>query len=282
MNMLARSLVVVVLGFWGLCPLGKAAADEKLVRIAVLSPQQRRAEWFYVITHGMGGTAADDRFHRLAESISRCSPQACVLRIDWSETASATSGNWPNPWKVAASIDRIGDLAARLLIEHQLDPARATLIGESFGNWVNARVARRLGNVQGILAFNPASEAGGYAPPDLRLHAQCSWSFHTHSAFDTTREIAAADFLLQTPAEATHWQRHVWGIAWLTLRLQDRDLAWLTFDKRLPARKSGRYTALAAADGQLGPEPPLRRPVELANSSDGRVSVHACLPPGAR
>jgi hypothetical protein len=91
----------------------------------------KRESVIYVITHGMGGTAAGDRFHQLAEALHRRFPDACVLRIDWSELASAKIGGFPNPWTVAASINGVGDLVAQILKSEAIDPARTTFMAKA-------------------------------------------------------------------------------------------------------------------------------------------------------
>lgn len=236
-----------------------------------LAPSVRlcpRNQTTFVITHGMGGTVAEDRFHHLAAGIVKMFPDARVIRVDWCELASAKSYGLPNPWKVAASIDEVGDQAALLLQREKIDPRRSTFIGESFGNWVNARIAQKLGGVQGILAFNPANEAG-YPPPDLRRHAQRSWSFHTYSVFDTTREIAESDFWLETPAHAGHWDQHTSGVKWLLARVDAGDQSWLLMDKPLPKRCAGHFQALATIDGLLsGDQLPRERPVPTHSPSN--------------
>lgn len=221
----------------------------------------------YAITHGMGGTAEGDRFNQLAVAIHKSFPDARLLRIDWSELASAKIGNFPNPWRVAGSIDAVGDQVALVLKKEGLDPTRTTFIGESFGNWVNARIAYQLGGVDGILALNPANEGAGYALPDLRKHARRSWSFHTYSVFDTTLEIADSDFWLDTPAGGGHVSQHVAGIRWLTARIEAGDHTWLSMDKILPQRQAGHFRAMATMDGQLSDQQPSReRPVPVKKS----------------
>jgi pimeloyl-ACP methyl ester carboxylesterase len=221
----------------------------------------------FIITHGMGGTAADDRFHKLAALIAKLFPDACVIRVDWCELASAKIYGVPNVLQVAASIDEVGDQAALLLQQEKIDPHRAICIGESFGNWVNARIAAKLGGVQGILAMNPANEAA-YPLPDLRRHAQRSWSFHTYSAFDTTCEIAENDFWLQTPARTNHLGQHTAGIQWLSARLEAGDASWLQMDKVQPSRREGCFQALVTMDGSLSDEQlPRERPAPEAAPS---------------
>ena len=52
------------------------------------------------------------------------------------------------------------DVAEQLQTQ-EVDPTKLTLIGESFGNYVNHQVAKGLGGVNRVLAFNPANELGG-------------------------------------------------------------------------------------------------------------------------
>jgi hypothetical protein len=68
------------------------------------------------------------------------------------------------PWLVAEEIDPVGDEGATQLSSLGVNPDRLTLIGEGFGNCVNARIAKNLGEVKCILALKPASEHGGYSP----------------------------------------------------------------------------------------------------------------------
>lgn len=239
-------------------------ADRSPVRIWSEGQQMDAEGECYVITHGMGGTRLGDHFHKLAAAIRKRFPRALLMRVDWSERASAKLGGFPHPWKVAGSIDEVGDQAALVLNKEGIDPARTTFIGESFGNWVNARIAHQLGGVRGILALNPANEGGGYPPPDLRKHARRNWSFHTYSVFDTTLEIADSDFWLETPSGTSHASQHVAGIHWLAGRIEAGDLSWLSMDKPLPQRRAGHFRASATMNGQLSDQqPPRQRPVPV-------------------
>jgi hypothetical protein len=228
-----------------------AGPEKPLARLWLAGPRGEASEECFVITHGMGGTVSGDRFYRLAETIRKRLPRASVVRIDWSERAAPKAGGFPNPWKVAGSIDDVGDEAAQVLTANGIDPARTTFIGESFGNWVNARIAFQGGGVQGILALNPASEAGGYLPPDLRQHARHSSSLHTFSVFDTTREIAEHDYWLETSTGATPFAQHTAGIPWLRDRIEEGDLTWLRSDQPLPPRLAGHFRGTATLDGRL-------------------------------
>jgi len=240
--------------------------DHALVRVWFAGQAMDAGGGYFVISHGMGGTSAGDSFHQLAVAILKKFPRSRVIRLDWSEKASAKFCSLLNPWEVARSINAVGDQAALALKKEGIDAARTTFIGESFGNWVNARIAHQLGGVQGILALNPASEMAGYVPSDLRKHAKHSWSFHTYSVFDTTLEIAESDFWLETPANATPGSRHVAGIRWLTARIDAGDLSWLDMDKPLPQRRTGHFRAMATMDGKVSDQQlPRERPVEKSD-----------------
>ena len=244
-------------------------AEQPTVRIWLTGPRGDQASECFVITHGMGGTTSGDSFHRLAAILHHQFPRASVLRIDWSERASVKFAGLPVPWKVAASIDAVGDEATLVLKQMGIDSQRTTFLGESFGNWVNARIAYQLGGVHAILAINPASESGGYAPPDLRKLASHSWALHTWSVFDTTLEIADGDFWLETPADASPFAQHVAGIRWLTARIEAGDDSWLRMDKPLPARRAGHFRASATLRGELSEKQMPRERPPVTDRKDG-------------
>ena len=213
-----------------------------------------RAEFpFFVITHGMGGTHAGDRFHRLADVIFQTCPGSNVVLIDWSEASRSKTPflGLPNPHVVASRIDRIGDDARGRLVALGCDPDRATFVGESFGNWVNARIAKQLGGVERILAMNPASELGGYPLPDLTKCARVSWSFHTFSVFDTLTKISHVGVFLETPKGATDLDRHTCGIGRLTELLANNDRSWLLAEVVLSEASEQSFERLATIDGRL-------------------------------
>ena len=214
----------------------------------------------YVIVHGLGGLSPKDRFHALAEAIRTQCPDSTVFLINWSQAAKSGVAGVAVPWRVAKQIDAVALESSQLLRKAGLDPTRTTVIGESFGVYVNAQIAKHLGGVHRCLAFNPASLTGGYWPPDLKTHSTQAWSFHTWSFCDTACVIADADFFLETPTEATHVQQHVSGIPWLTARLQEGDTSWLMMNKVAPARQRSMYSAQAKLDGTLSAESITRVP----------------------
>ncbi|MFO0976810.1 MAG: hypothetical protein U0996_10455 [Planctomycetaceae bacterium] len=207
----------------------------------------------FVITHGMGGTESDDRFHQLADAIAVAVPDANVIRLDWSESSrrTATFMKLPSPWAVAQQIDPVAEQAAQALEAVGLDAARTTFIGESFGNCVNAQIARQLGGHGKILAFNPPNDMGGFRTPDLRTCSDLAWSFQTFSLFDTQAVIADTGFFLQTPAEFTARQQHVAGISWLATQLEAGNTAWLLMKHDVETGNVSSFDAVADFTGEL-------------------------------
>ena len=221
----------------------------------------------FVITHGMGGTVTNDRFHQLADAICDAVPGSNVLMVDWSKDSwQTTILGLPSPWGVACNIDPEAEEASQLLEALQIDPVQTTFIGESFGNCVNARIAERMGRHGTILAFNPADSAGGYEAPDLRTCSDVSCSFHTFSMFDTLEPIANAGFFLETPANASDKDQHTAGVAWLVAQVKCGDLTWLRAEHRLAEPEAEYFDATATLSGQLSrTRIPRRRPVPIEN-----------------
>jgi hypothetical protein len=193
----------------------------------------------YVITHGMGGLS--ERFLDLARTIKKLEPAALVLIVDWTPGATKGIGSVPTPWAVAPQIDPTAAALAELLVPQQqksdLSDGKITMIGESFGNYVNFQVAAALrkngsGPVALALAFNPANELGGYQPPDLGKMFQRSASFHTASPFDTQRRIAQFTLKLETASDDA-FEQHTFGIRWLQERLVSGDRSWLRLEGNL-------------------------------------------------
>lgn len=227
-----------------------ATGDRGPISLIQISGEKTSNYELFVITHGMGGTTKGDRFHLLAAAIQEQVPRAQVMIVDWSDASSARAGFLFCPWQVARRIETIGAEAARQMAEFGVDPSRLTLIGESFGNCVNAQIAQKLGGVHRMLAFNPANELAGYPMPDLRECARISWSFHTFSVFDTLQDLSHASILLGTSPDLTEWQMHIAGIGWLTSRLRANDCSWLLAERKLCMRASDCFEILATMDGE--------------------------------
>ena len=207
----------------------------------------------FVVTHGMGGTEASDRFHKLVDAICDAMPEANVLIVDWSKDSWRTRGYFeiPSPWDVAQNIDPVAKEAVELLKTLQIDPARTIFIGESFGNCVNARIAEALGGRGRILAFNPPNDLSGYKTPDLRICSDVAWSFQTYSLYDCQSSIADVGFFLETPAKAMAKDQHVFGVAWLAARVQAGDLTWLFPELVLPEPANEDFDAYVMISGEV-------------------------------
>ncbi|MBI4606606.1 MAG: hypothetical protein HY721_31980 [Planctomycetes bacterium] len=229
---------------------GGAGGKDFEVKIVPVA-ESSRATHTFIITHGWGGTEEGDRFDQLANEIkARFGDSANVYRIDWTEGARTVL-----PWPAAGNIDRAGDLAAQQLRDLGIDPQKVTLVGESFGNYVNQRIAEKLGEVDKMLVFNPASELGGYPPPDFRKHSNQVWSFETYSIADTNGDRADHKLFLETPEGCGIKCQHTYGIEWLIQRLKDDDTSWLLFDKRLADLPDGLFDGKARLDGSYLPSP---------------------------
>lgn len=234
----------------------------------------------FVITHGMGGTKTGDRFLQLADAICKAIPECNVLIIDWSKQSWRTG--WlgiPNPLSVAQNIDLVAMEASELLKTLQIDPAQTTFIGESFGNCVNARIAKTLGGRGRILAFNPPNDAGGYKTPDLRACSDVAWSFQTYSIFDTQDSIADCDIFLQTSPSSSNMDQHVAGVTWLAERVRSGDLAWLLTSHKISKQQAEYFDAIGSLSGELlFQDLPRQRPVPAQAKSRPAVSMLAAAP----
>ncbi len=224
----------------------------------------------FVITHGMGGTRSGDRFHDLVDAVESTVPNANVILLNWTNDAckSTTFLRIPDPWEVAKSIDSVAEEAATELCEVGVDPTRTTLIGESFGNCVNAKIALHFGKRGRILAFNPPNAAGGYPIPDLRDCADLTWSFHTLSVFDTQDAISHAGFLLETAPKTSELDQHVSGICWLTNQTCSGNMSWLLMKHQTVAAGESLFDGIATLSGELlnDEHPQRQRPKHLAVS----------------
>jgi hypothetical protein len=227
--------------------------------LIAMGPARPAAKQTFVIVHGCGGTVPGDRFHRLAGAIKTRIPEANVYRLDWSAgTNKRLSNGLPNPWAAARNINPTGDAAAKLLKQSRVEPSSVTLIGESFGVYVNHRIVQRLGKVRRMLAFNPASELGGYLPPVLRHDAERVCVFTTLSGFDTWRYLADSALRLMTDPQADVFEQHRYGIEWLQQLLDSGDLSWLELAHAVNAANHQQLSGSVGADGILDAAPVAR------------------------
>lgn len=231
----------------------------------------------FVITHGMGGTQLDDRFHQLADAIDEAFPESNVILINWTDASCKKTLflGLPSPWEVAKNIDRVAHEAADNLQSMGLEASSTTFIGESFGNCVNARIAERLGRHGRILAFNPPNAAGGYKTPDLRTCADLAWSFHTFSVFDAQDPIAHAGFFLETPASSTDLDQHVAGVSWLVDRIRSGNTDWLLMRHQMENASHNEFDAIAAISGEMINNPHLSRERTPEFREESRTSLNS-------
>lgn len=227
-----------------------SSIEQDCAQLRSLGPLQMDAEWTFFVTHGMCGTTAGDRFERLCTAIKQQFPRSNVVLVDWSVKSNVGSG-YTKAFCVAQNIDSVAAATAAEIEALSIDPWRSTMIGESFGNYVNARVAQQLGGVEHLLAFNPASELGGYRPPNLRKVAGVSCSFHTWSIYDTKLSIAHHELFLEAPEKSSAFEQHTHGIKWLAERVEAGDNGWLMMTHPLPTRDADQFQAVAHFSGLL-------------------------------
>jgi len=78
-----------------------------------------------------------------------------------------------------------------------------------------------------------------------------AWSFQTYSLCDCQSPIADVGFFLETPTNAMAKDQHVFGVAWLTTRLQSGDLIWLFPELILPEPKTEDFDAIVTISGEV-------------------------------
>ena len=235
------------------------AKENGFVRVVSFGELRSKPSWTYVIAHGLGGTKAGDRFHVLSNAIQSSFPEANVLLVEWNEVAKKKNlFGLPAVWRVSSKIRECGIRASELLKELNVDPKRTTVIGESFGTYVNFEIARQLGGIQRMLCFNPASELGGYRVPQMTNAVANCYSFHTVSMYDTQASICDHDIRLKLPHGMLKLHGHSYGIRWLTNTLR-RDNSWLLCERELPHATEESFAGTVSPNGHFDPDPVPRK-----------------------
>lgn len=265
------SLLVLLAGLLPLIFVGQTIADTTsrsesqvvkengFVRVVQFGELNREPTWTYLITHGLNGTKEGDRFHVLARKISQSYPNAKVLLIDWSNVAAQKGFlGLPAVWKVSSRIGECGKLSSEALQELDLNPSRTTMIGESFGNFVNFEIAQSLGGVERMLCFNPANELGGYRIPDMTTATADCYSFQTVSMYDTQDRVSNHDMRLTLPKGMSSVKGHTYGITWLAKTLERSDDSWILCERQLPTGSQGAFAGTVSPSGQFDAVPVLR------------------------
>lgn len=226
--------------------------NDSLVQLQVLGdvPEPSTKLWL-VLTHGMNGTEQCDQLHLLGRSIQHSLPDTAVLLVDWSDASRATLPftSLPNPLRVSKRIDPVAAELADNLEMLGVVPGATTMIGESFGCYVNARTARIMGGVDRMLAMNPASELAGYQPPDLSQCAQQSWAFHSYSLFDTLDRIAHYSVILEPLPKESDRQRHASGVLKLIQILSENQSSFLNALPRISSERADTFDAMWTREG---------------------------------
>jgi pimeloyl-ACP methyl ester carboxylesterase len=137
-----------------------------------------RVTW--IVIHGRNGSSEDLDLVQLANVIDGYQAGDQVLMLDWSQAADsgALGGAGEN------FIQPVAAWAATALRDYGFDGQNLNLVGYSWGSYVAAEMAERLGQVNSILSIEAARDypGGSYNPEaagevDFNAHAKQSWAF---------------------------------------------------------------------------------------------------------
>lgn len=210
-----------------------------------------------IISHGWKTSEESyEKLVRLAQMTKQHFPDANVFVVDW--TPLSTAPQW-YPWGPASNIEAAALEAYNELQIYGIDPANTTLIGHSFGSYVSHEIAKHFwndgGEVDALLALNPAASEGGYRPPNLSRYVREAWAFHTYSYADTHKEIADFDFYLQSPDDMSFGEKHGWGPVWLHDRIAAGDYRFLRMEYQPIHAPRGHWDGFALMNGDYLPSP---------------------------
>jgi hypothetical protein len=205
----------------------------------------------YVITHGMNGTSAGDRFEQFAAKLNQGDENCQIVLVDWSGLSTAECWGVSNPWRVASRIPDVAAECHRVLESFGIPADRYVFIGESFGNNVNAKISELFGNQSILIALNPASELGGGGRMELGTCSKASYALHTLSIFDSLTSTAQHDALLTVPPNCTEEEKHTYGIQWLTRVLDSTASDPLQILRHLPESDQHAFSVRVDDQGRL-------------------------------
>ncbi len=138
----------------------------------------------WIVIHGRNGSAASPNLVQLADEIDQYQSGDQVLLLDWRKAAkSGTIGGQGENY-----IRPVASWAAEALTAYGFTGQQLNLVGYSWGAEVAAEMAEALGQVNSILAIDPARDypGGSYNPEapgeiDFEAHADQSWAFFASS-----------------------------------------------------------------------------------------------------
>ena len=140
----------------------------------------------WIVIHGRDESSASPDLVALARQIDQYQLGDQVLVLDWKKAAAsgALGGQGENYIRPVAA------WAAQALTDYGFTGLQLNLVGYSWGADVAAELSEDLGDVNSVLAIDPARDyPGGSYNPDLpgevnfQAHAEHSWAFYATSSF---------------------------------------------------------------------------------------------------
>ncbi len=149
----------------------------------------------WIVIHGRDESSDSPDLVALAQQIDQYQSGDQVLVLDWKKAAASglVGGQGENYIRPVAA------WAAQALTEYGFAGQHLNLVGYSWGAEVAAEMSEDLGDVNSILAIDPARDypGGSYNPDapgevDFQAHADHSWAFFATSSFPFGSPISAS------------------------------------------------------------------------------------------
>ncbi|MDB5336098.1 MAG: Hemolysin-type calcium-binding repeat family protein [Planctomycetaceae bacterium] len=149
----------------------------------------------WIVIHGRNESSTSPDLVALAQQIDQYQPGDQVLVLDWKKAAASgeLGGQGENYIRPVAA------WAAQALTDYGFTGPHLNLVGYSWGAEVAAEMSEDLGDVNSILAIDPARDypGGSYNPDahgevDFQAHADHSWAFFATSSFPFGSPIPAS------------------------------------------------------------------------------------------
>lgn len=149
----------------------------------------------WIVIHGRNESSTSPDLVTLAQQIDQYQPGDQVLVLDW--TKAAASGDLGGQGE--NYIRPVAAWAAQALTDYGFTGDHLNLVGYSWGAEVAAEISEDLGDVNSILAIDPARDypGGSYNPDapgevDFQAHAAHSWAFFATSNFPFGSPISSS------------------------------------------------------------------------------------------
>lgn len=132
----------------------------------------------WIVIHGMNDSpnGKDSSIPGLASAIGNYQNDDQVFTLDWSSAAFSDSQleiggrNIPNPKFGASWITQVAEFVKKKVQEWGIAAWNVNVVGHSLGSFVSYEVAKQLGNINRLIALDPATTTnGGYADSSVNF-----------------------------------------------------------------------------------------------------------------